>query len=184
MDVSAIQGDKVLQYLLQFPVLTKFVAKDHQFANEMYPLLPKALPAVVALSICGRSSPLEPIIEDGLVAMIEGFQHHDLRSLTVEVNSTITDRSLLKAVECCPDLHTLELFNAVYQKKTVLDHHQVPEAELEENLGGQSRVKVDREETGGCQSFCSNHVHRMVVDIMVVVFCWHAVCLLLHSSLC
>lgn len=105
--------------------MTALIATCHKFTNANIALLPKALPKVTVLDMrlksCWTTFYNDSITDEGLIAMVEGFKFHDLRSLTMSVCDDVTDASLLKIVECCPRLHTLDLFGAIFHKKSVLD---------------------------------------------------------------
>lgn len=96
VDLSEIDNDVVLHVLVRFVNITELAVRKHQFTNEFYPRLPKALPKVKVLEMCrhndGRhNSTFEQITEECFIAMIEGFKNHDLRSLVMHASDDITD---------------------------------------------------------------------------------------------
>lgn len=122
LDVSALSNDKMLHYLAQFPNLKEFVTTNNNFTNAVFPLLPKVLPMVTVLDICREKiSDICDINDASFVTMIEGFKHNNLRSLSMNTCDDITDVSLLKVLQCCPRIHTLQLYNSMFYRKTVLD---------------------------------------------------------------
>lgn len=119
LDLTSVCDDIVCQFLSRCPNLKEFRVSKCSFMAETIAILPQLLPKVTKLGLLGCF--IENCEEDDILGVLEGFRRNDLSFLELQANDDMTDNVLLKIVDCCPRLQTLELFHGNFYKQTVFN---------------------------------------------------------------